>query len=527
MPGETGVAGRRMVDRRVAREGGGAVNSGSDLAVRSVTAVFWNYVGAILRICASLVAQLALARLLGPQAFGQAAAAMIVLTFGWLLSEGGFGAALIQKAELRDRDISYALGWVLCMSCSVGLGVVVGSPWLAGWLGGAALAPLLIAAGVLIPVQAVSNIPVSLMRRELDAKRAQLINLGAYLMAYLGIGVSMAWLGQGAWSLVAAFGAHSVINLLGCYAVTRHTLRPSLRGDAAVGRFGFQVTLTTVANWATENLDRLIINRCWGSVALGEYTAAMALSRAPATFLTGAIQGVAFSSASRIQNDPARLSRAYVAMLNLLSLASWPLFALLALHAQGIVLLLYGLAWADAVPLFAALCMALPWIVALSLSGPLLWAMGAVRRDVEVQTVTALLLFAGLWLLADRPLAQAVWCLPGIYLLRAIWFHGLVARRLQVGGLTLAALRGGGAAVALVGAVSLLAAAALPELPALAVAASCGPLLVAFAVRQWPRFFFCDELRELLLGQASASAMVRRLCRWLALTPPIVARTEG
>lgn len=505
---------------------GGRSQGRGDLAGRSVSAVLWNYGGAVLRIGASLLAQLALARLLGPEAFGQAAAAMIVLNLGWLLSEGGFGAALIQKADLQEADVSYALGWVLLLSGSTGLVAALAAPWIAEWLGSALLAPLVMASGLLIPVQAVSNIPASLMRRELDAKRSQLINLAAYLVGYLGVGVPMAWMGQGAWSLVVAFGVHSGLNLVGCYAVTRHTLRPRLRGDAAVGRFGFQVTLTTLANWATENLDRLIINRCWGAVALGEYAAAMSLSRAPASFMTGSLQSVVFASASRLQDDPARLGRAYLALLNLVSLVSWPLFTWMALHAEVLVELLYGPAWAGTGAVLAALCMALPSVVALSLSGPLLWALGAVQRDVEIQTVTALLLFGGLWLLASWPLAVAVWVVPGIFLLRALWFHALVVRRLEVGLRSLSALIGAASLLALVAAASLLASALLPQALALPLAGAGCALLGLLLLRQWPGHFLREELRAMLLGQAASSASIRRICAWLALAP-VAARSQG
>lgn len=490
------------------------------LGHRAARALLWNYGGAVVRILATMVVQLLLARVLGPKAFGQATAAFIVLALGWMLAEAGFGAALVQKPTLSDEDVSYALGWVMLLSGTTGALVMLAAPWLAQWLGARSLAPLVMASGALIPVQALSNIPVSLMRRELDAKRAQLIYLGGYVVAYALVGLPLAHLGAGAWTLVVAFGLHSLINLAGSYAVVRHTVRPRLQGDPALRRFGLQVTGTSIANWAIENIDRVLVHRLWGAGALGQYTAASTLSRAPAAFLVGSLQNVAFAAASRLQDDLQRMGRSYLVTLNLLALLSWPAFALMALHADPIVQGLYGVRWQGTAPLFAAFCAGLPFFVVMAISGPLLWALGAVRQDLMVQLAGGGLLFVGFLCLRDYSLVRVAWLVPAVSMVRALWFQHLLGRRLQLGATALGqAVRGG---TLLVISAILVSAGLHPHMAALPAMLASSAITLALAVavlRLWPSLMLGPALRGLMLAGAPASAAMRRLCHFVRLEP--------
>lgn len=487
---------------------------------RTLAALKWSYGGAVARVLAQLVVQTLLARLLGPEAFGQAMAAFLVLAIGWILSEGGFGAALVQQPEITDADIGYALGWVLLISGSAGIAVMATATWLAPWMGGPELTPLLVASGALIPVQALSNIPASLMRRNLDMRRSQLIYMGAYLGAYGLVGLPMAMQGAGAWSLITAFAAHTLLNLAGSYAVVRHTLRPRLSGHAALRAFGLKVTATNIAGWIGENVDKLVIQRLWGVAALGEYSAAATLSRAPANFLVSSVQSVLFAATSRLQEDPARAARSLLAVLGLLSLVTFPVFVYLALQAAPLFQLLYGERWHQAAPLFAVLCLSLPSYAILSVTGPVLWAFNAVEKDLHAQLLSAGVLLVGFLLLAGTPLTLAIWLVPAVYTVRAAQLLHALTRHLPVRPAQLwQALRAGAVLSGVVVVCTLAArATALPPYASAILAAALGTLGCLLSLRAAPQWMWGTELRSLLLRQAAGSPPLRTLCRTLRLS---------
>ncbi len=419
-----------------------------DLARRSVKAVIWNYLGSGGKIAAQLVIQIILARMLGPEVFGQYAVILVVIGFGWLVADSGFGSALIQKKEISDADIGYALGWVLLLSSISGITLVGLAPYIAGIMGEATLSTPLMACGPIIALQALSNISASLMRRNLDMKRIQIIQLTAYVLGFGGVAIFLGYLGTGVWSLVIGFLAQTIITLVGGYALVRHTLQPRLTGDAGLRKFGLSVLGTNLANWAIEYLDRGLIGRQWGIASLGAYSAASNLSRVPVSLLATSFQSVVFSSASRLQDDPARLRRGFMAVLTLVSIVIFPLSTVLALKSNFVIHTLYGDRWTEAGGLFAAFCVALPSYVLLAVTGPTLWAVGAVASELKIQIFTAFVLIVGLLLLAHWPLHWAIWFIPCLYLMRFALVYATLGQRIQLdhrlalravaGGITLA-----------------------------------------------------------------------------------------
>lgn len=511
-PSETGTSAAGAAD------GMATMAAEPDLGGRALAALGWNYGGALARVLLQLGVQLLLARLLGPAAFGEATAALIVLGVGWLFAEGGFGTALIQKATIDDGDVAFALGWILLLSGSLGVLVMLVAPWLARGLGAPSIAPLVLACGAMIPLQSVSNLPISLMQRALDMKRLQIIQNLSYLVGYGGVGVGLAASGGGAWSLLGAFAAQVSLSLVATYACVRHTLRPKLIGDPALRRFGLTISATNLVNWSLDNVDRLMISRLWGPLALGEYAVAANLSRAPVNLMVSSAQSVTFSSASRLQNDHERLLRGYLGGLCLVFLLVAPTFAYLGWHAEGVVALLYGQQWRGAGPLFAIFCAAVPFVAVLAITGPVLRALAAVQAEFGIHFAILAVMVVGLYLLRDHPLHHVAWLIPVLAAARVVMACITLSRRIGLRVTDLAhSLAAGAVCAGLSVAVSvgLQAVGAGAGAPLLAI-----PLtLVAcwLTVRVSAGRLLGPALRRVLLGRAATSGGLARLCRWLGL----------
>ena len=493
-----------------------------DLARRSVQAVFWSYLGAGGRIASQLVIQILLARMLGPAVFGQYIAVLVVIGFGWLFADSGFGAALIQKKDIDDHDVGYALGWVLLLSLVTGAAITALAPLLARSLGDSALALPLLACGPIIVLQALSNISNSLMRRDLDMKRSQIIQVVAYIVGFGIVAIPLAQIGAGVWSLVIGFLVQTLISLFAGYAVVRHTLVPHLHGDASLRKFGFSVLGTNLANWAIDNLDRFIIGRQWGIAALGAYTAASNLSRVPVTLLVSSFQSVVFSSASRVQEDRERLRRGFSAAMSLVSVVTFPLAAVLALKASFVIHILYGDQWEQAGPLFAAFCVAVPSYVLLSVTGPTLWAVGAAASEFRVQLFTLFVLLTGLVLLAGQPLTSVIWLIPCVYLVRFALVYGVLRSQIALSNLqSFRAVVGGLVLSVMVVFLEITSSRAAPEglhpLPLNIIQIAVEATVCLLTVRAAPRFFMGAELCAILMNRRTESKVVRFACQLIGL----------
>ena len=422
---------------------------------------------------------------------------------------------------MRDEDVGYALAWVLAVSLAVGLAVVVLSGRLAQWLGAPGVGWLLVSAGVLIPLQALSNLPASLMQRNFDNKRLQFIQTAAYLAGYGVVGIALACMGMGAWSLILAFALQTFLVLVACYACVRHTVRPRWQGDGRLRRFGLSISATNLTNWALENVDRVLISRIWGTVALGEYAAAANLSRAPVNLMINSAQSVAFASASRLQNDAIRIRRGYLGALSLVLLLVCPPFAVMSVCGPEVVALLYGERWHGAGPLFSAFCAAVPALAVLAVTGPVLRGLGMPNVELASQAFVLLALVGGMLAMSGHPLATVVWLVPALMLVRAALSAWALARRIELPPRKLAhALLAG----LVCGMAAALVAWALHPLTSgtawLLASGGAAAVAVALVCRLSRGRLIVEELRELLLSRAGGSAMAARLCRFLALRTP-------
>ncbi|MCW7537305.1 lipopolysaccharide biosynthesis protein [Aquabacterium sp. A7-Y] len=424
----------------------------SNLAQRSFAAVLWNYAGAAGRALAQIGVQVVLARLLGPQIYGQFAIVLVVMGFGWLLTESGMGTALVQTPKLSDEAIRQALGGVIVQGSVVGLGVMLAAPVLANIFDDPALTGPLLVCGPLILLQALGNISGSLMRRGFDMKRFQLIQLTAYVVCFGGLAITLARLGWGVWSLVVAFTCQTAAILIASYAIVRHPLRPLFRMDPELRKFGVHILVSNMASWTIDNLDRAVVGRLWGVSSLGAYTAAQNLARGPATLLSQSVQSVTLATASRVQDDPERLRRTYCCITGGLALVMLPAFALLLAIAEPLILMLYGDRWSEAVPIFRAFAVAMPLHVLSAVAGSFLWAIGAVSKEMvsQVLVATSLLVCFALASALSEPLAVAAWAVPFAYALRCVINFSLIVRRI---GLTPGRLAGALAGGMLLGAV--------------------------------------------------------------------------
>ena len=406
-----------------------SVNS---IASRSITALFWGVGGAMGKIGGQLIVQITLARILGPESFGQFAVLLAVLSLGGVLADCGFGAALIQKKKITNADIELALGWSLSIAISSAICISLIASFLARQFGDESLTLMFTVSAFLIIPQAMGNLSTNLLQRELNMKSIQLIHVFSYLLCFGGVSTILALKGWGGWSLVIGYAVQTAFKVIATYAICRHTLRPRLWGDPALINFGLKSLSNDLSNWSLDNFDKFLIGKFWGLYPLGLYSVAFNLSKAPSALLVFATQNIAFSSASRLQDDLTVLRKGFQAVITIMALASLPLFAMVAFESTAVLNIIYGPKWIMAAPYMTALAIAIPLMSLGSITAAILRGTGAIGTELCVQISTICVFFGGLIFLRNLPLSMAVWTVPVAYAIRLILLLLVVRDRLNL-----------------------------------------------------------------------------------------------
>jgi lipopolysaccharide exporter len=422
-----------------------------------VAAVKWSAVSTVARLVLQLLAQVVLARTLGPDIFGVFAIGMVVLTFATFVSGFGFSWSLLQKTTLIDDDVRFAWTWQLAVGAltmvalyflATPLAQYFNEPRALGVIQWLSLACLLTAAAA----------PATyLLQRDLNFRAVGLIQVGSYAAGYMAVGVPMALAGRGENALVAAWLVQAAVQLAASYWLKPHPVRPLLWYAGASGAIGTgrMVLLTNIANWVLNNMDRILIGRLLNAHALGLYNVAYNLATMPNTLLLGALQPAFLAAGAHMQNELQRFARAYVQMLATVLVLGLPAFVFLAAISADLVRLLYGPQWSGAAWVLGILFLSMPAYVIWGLSTPVLWNTGRKHLEFTLQLPLVFVGAAGFYAYAGQGIRTAATVAALLLLLRAMVVAGAACRALHIGfsklwphcarGLLLSALAAAGA----------------------------------------------------------------------------------
>lgn len=474
----------------------------NNLTSTAVRGVQWTTAATVLTAVMQIGYTAVMARLLPPTAFGLVAMAGVVLRFGSYFAEMGLGHALVQRLSIDEADVRATF------TASLALGLAVtGLAWL-----GAPLAVLFLKNEAVLPlvrVQALGFVLVglgatatSLLRREMRFEAIAKLEVVAYILGYGGVGVTLAWLGLGVWSLILASLAQQFFAAILSYAAVRHSLRFELTRApyARLLGYGGRTSVVGFLEFTNGNLDTLLIGRLMGSTLLGIYNRAYMLLYLPMYFLTNSLARVAFPAFSKIQDDLPKVRGLYLTSSTLIATLVLPLCAGVAVAAPELVQVLLGPRWAASVLILRVLCLAIPLSMTTLFAGVVADARANLRQKVILNLEFMALLAALFWGLKGYGLAGiAVAIGTGevvrTFLYMRVTHHDLglpYARLLAIykpGMLNAAAV-----GLGLLGVATLVRPLHLPALLTLGTLMAAGAIALAITVLRWPS----TELRPLL-----------------------------
>lgn len=404
-----------------------------DVARRALKAAKWNYLGVMFRIAIQLVAQIVLARMVGPTEFGYYMLAFMVVGIAYILAEFGLSSALVQAKNLTNDEVRRVWSHLLAASVVAVTAVFLLAVPLAELLGIPEAADYLRAATVPLAIQILSSVALGLLRKDLDFKRIQLAQVGGMLIGQVGVGFTLAWLLHSAWAILIGWTVQLAFGWAFMYARARHPLRLSLSPvEARFRRFGIGAWTANIANWSIENLDNILAGRYFGARMLGFYSVGYNLVRYPTNHLVTTLQTVMFPASAALQEDKGRLRSAYLAVLSLVALVTVPLFVAAATLAEPLIRLLYGPQWLETAGLMQPLALAMPLHAITAVSGPILWGIGRVGIESSRAWLTVAVFLVLVYVMGLATPTHLSWIVLAVYALRALLMTSALAGELQL-----------------------------------------------------------------------------------------------
>ncbi len=365
------------------------------------SALRWQGMAAMVGLSVQLVQLAWLARALPPESFGAMGAASLFLWFGQGLCDLGLGLALLQAKQVtRDMQLA-AYGLTLAASLFIALGMYSLSTALGSDFFASPQWPALVL-GLLpcFPLMAISAVAQAGLQRELRFKVLGLAEAAAALAGFSGAALGLHFFGD-ARALVLAQVSNTATRTV-LYAL-RSPWRFGLSLRASALRplypFGAYQLAERMLGFFVGHLDKLVLGRLLGGLALGLYTVAYQLALRPLSLFAPLVQRTASPIFSRLQGETLRLHAALLLSTRLMAAIAAPVHLLGAALATPLLRLMLGPQWEGVVPIFQALCLWGFITTAGQPAGSLLPAVGradsSLKLNVAAVLTYALVAYAG------------------------------------------------------------------------------------------------------------------------------------
>lgn len=312
-----------------------------------------------MRILLQFAGVVVLARLLSPHDYGLIAIVVVIIGVGEIFRDFGLSSAAVRAPELT-RDQSTNLFWI-----NTGIGVVLGgllivaAAPLASLYGQDEVQPIAQAMAAIFVLNGLATQFRAQLMRGLRFRWLATVDVLAAALA-LGVAIGGALLGWAFWALVAQQITQALVILVGAALGARW--RPGWpRRDVSVRsfvRFGSNLVLSQIVNYATNNVDTALVGYAYGAAPLGLYNRAYQLVVTPLSQIQSPVTSVAIPILSKIQEDQKRFSaylvRGQLALGYPISLG----LVTIAIAAEPVVELMLGQKWLAAVPLLQLFALA-------------------------------------------------------------------------------------------------------------------------------------------------------------------------
>lgn len=307
--------------------------------------VAWTAIESYGSAAVTFVFTAALTRVLESHDFGLAAAASVVTFFFFVLVDA-LSSTIVQHRDATRQQISAMFWYSEAALIVTYIAIFLLAPWIALISHAPELSAILRVAGIQLPLLGLLLVPLALLRGQLRFRELAMCQISAAIVAGT-VGVTLAFKGYGYWSLITQ--GLTMIALRAMLVWWRSRFKPVFTGgfrdlQPLLRYSGGLLGFTTVNYWS-RNTDVLLIGRVLGAQSLGYYSLAYRLIGLPAQLVGGVLRPLLHPTLVAMTGDQARIRSAYLRVVRVTALITFPSAALLWAGAGQIVELVWGAGW--------------------------------------------------------------------------------------------------------------------------------------------------------------------------------------
>ena len=279
---------------------------------KTVKGTIWSGIDNVAQFGVTFIVSIVLARLLTPDDYGLIGIITIFTAICQTLIYAGFSNALIRKKDVSNDDYNTVFIFNLGMSILLYVVIFACSPFIAHFFDREELIDLTRVSSLGLIIGALAIVQPTRLTKLIDFKTQTKITMVASVASGI-VGVVMAFIGFGVWSLVAQSLTNQCVRTILLWVANKWVpqLRFSLASFHELFGFGWKIMLSGLIDTIWKELYQVVVGKFFSPATLGQYTRAKGFSQLFSTNLTNVIQRVTYPVLSNVQDDKVRMKSAY------------------------------------------------------------------------------------------------------------------------------------------------------------------------------------------------------------------------
>jgi O-antigen/teichoic acid export membrane protein len=348
----------------------------------------WSFTSKYLTTILAFGSVVVLARLLTPEQIGIYSIAAAFFTIGQHFRDFGIGSYIVQEKDLTKEKLMSAFSLSIGVCWSLGLLFILSSGLISDFYGRDELNDIFFWLELCFFIMPFGALSKAMLKRQMEFKKILVVDVSSAAV-HATVGITAAYLGYGYMSLAWASFA-GISTSIGILVFLRPASMPWLIGFSEIRNvvsFGWKITTANITGHLMGVAPEIIVGKVFGAPAvaiLGKATSSTTMFR---QLIFQAIANVAEPVFAENNREGGSTKSPFLFATSCLIAISWPFFSFMALHADGIILFLFGAQWVEAVPFLQIMCVAAMIQAITSFVPTYLVSVGKVGRIAKLQII--------------------------------------------------------------------------------------------------------------------------------------------
>lgn len=367
----------------------------SDLKNKTINGVVWSFIERFSVQGVVFVLDLIIARLIGPDNYGLIAMLAIFMSVSQVFIDGGFSSALIQRKERSEADYSTVFYINIIISLiTYGL-LFIAAPYIANFYNQPVLSPITRVYSLNLVINSLVAVNKTKLTIDVDFKTQSKISFYSAVLSGI-VGVTLAFLGYGVWSLVVQALVLAGLNVVLSFYYVRWFPRERFSKESFKNLFSFgsKLLVANIISALYAKAYDMVIGKKYDKASLGLFSRADKFNQFASSNISGVLQRVSFPVLSSIQDDDERLKRAYKKYMQLSALVVFPLILGMCGIARPMIEVLLGKDWMGCVPMLQILAFAYLWDCVVMVNLNLIYVKGHSDYVLKLEIIKKIIAFA-------------------------------------------------------------------------------------------------------------------------------------